>query len=82
MPTGGQGLTPTANVGRGFILRSTLPAERAISQPIKWRCLYKVLCPVKSPVTPLDCSLLRDKNLALVLQLGPEINSRACRAEY
>jgi hypothetical protein len=33
MPTRGQGLTPTENVGGGFILRSTLPAERAISQP-------------------------------------------------
>jgi hypothetical protein len=33
MPTRGKGLTPTENVGRGFILRSTLPAEWAISQP-------------------------------------------------
>jgi hypothetical protein len=33
MPTGGQGLAPTENVGRAFILRSTLPAERAVSQP-------------------------------------------------
>jgi hypothetical protein len=33
MPNGGQGLTPTENVGRWFILRFTLPAERAISQP-------------------------------------------------
>jgi hypothetical protein len=49
--------------------------------PIKWRCLYRVLCPVRSPVTTLDCSLLRDKNLALVSRLGPEINSRTCRWE-
>jgi hypothetical protein len=49
--------------------------------PIKWRCLHRALCPVRSPVTTLDCSLLRDKNLALVPQLGPEINSRACRWE-
>jgi hypothetical protein len=34
--------------------------------PIKWRCLHRVLCLVRSPVTTLDCSLLRDKNLALV----------------
>jgi hypothetical protein len=33
MPTGGQGLTPAENVGRGFILRSTLPAERTVSEP-------------------------------------------------
>jgi hypothetical protein len=34
--------------------------------PIRWRCLYRVLCPVRSPVTTLECSLLRDKNLAWV----------------
>jgi hypothetical protein len=33
MPNGGQGLAPTENVGRGFILRSTLPTERTVSQP-------------------------------------------------
>jgi hypothetical protein len=49
--------------------------------PIKWRCLHRVLCPVRSPVTTLDCYLLKDKNLALLPRLGPEINSRACRWE-
>jgi hypothetical protein len=49
--------------------------------PIKWRCLHRILCPVRSPVTTLDCFLLRDKNLALVSWLGPEINSWACRWE-
>jgi hypothetical protein len=49
--------------------------------PIKWRCLYRVLCPVRSPVTALDWSILSDKYLALVPLLGPEINSRACRWE-
>jgi hypothetical protein len=33
MPEWGQNLTPTENVGRGFVLRSTLPAERVVSQP-------------------------------------------------
>jgi hypothetical protein len=33
MPNRGQGLAPTQNVGRGFILRSTLPAEWTLSQP-------------------------------------------------
>jgi hypothetical protein len=33
MPNGGQELAPTENVGRGFILRSTLPTERTLSQP-------------------------------------------------
>jgi hypothetical protein len=33
MPIGGQSLAPTENVGRGFILRSAPPAERAVFQP-------------------------------------------------
>jgi hypothetical protein len=49
--------------------------------PIKWRCLHRVLCPVRSPVTTLDCSLLKDKNFALASRWGPDINSRACRWE-
>jgi hypothetical protein len=46
--------------------------------PIRWRCLLRVLCPVRRPVTALDCALLMDRNLALVLRQGPEINSWAC----
>jgi hypothetical protein len=46
--------------------------------PIKRRCLLRVLCPVRRPVTALDCILLKDKNLALVPGQGPEINFRAC----
>jgi hypothetical protein len=33
MPEWGQNLTPTENVGRGFILRSALPAQWVVSQP-------------------------------------------------
>jgi hypothetical protein len=33
MPEWGQNLTQTENVDRGFILRSTLPAQWAVSQP-------------------------------------------------
>jgi len=46
--------------------------------PIRWRCLLKVLCPVRKPVAALDCVLLQDGNLALAPRQGPEINSRAC----
>jgi len=46
--------------------------------PIRWRCLLRVLCPVKRPVTALDCVLLKDRNLDLALRQGPEISSRAC----
>ena len=35
---------------------------------IKWRFL----------ITTLDCVLLKDKSLLFALELGPEINSRAC----
>jgi hypothetical protein len=46
--------------------------------PVRWRCLLMVLCPVRRPITTLDCVLLKDRNLALALRQGPEINSRAC----
>jgi len=46
--------------------------------PIRWRCLLRVLCPVRRPVTALDCVQLKDRTLALALSQGPEINSRAC----
>ena len=46
--------------------------------PIIYKCLRKVLCPVSRPITTLDCVLLKDNNQALVTKLGPEINSRAC----
>jgi len=48
------------------------------SSPSRWRCLLRVLCPVRRPVTALDWVLLKDRNLALAPRLGPEINSRAC----
>jgi hypothetical protein len=46
--------------------------------PIRWRCLLRVLCPVRRPVTALDYVLLKDRNLALAPRQGPEINSRVC----
>ena len=46
--------------------------------PITWRCLLRVLCSVRRPITTLDFVLLRDNNRALVVRLGPEINYRAC----
>jgi hypothetical protein len=41
-------------------------------------CKYflKVLCPVRRPITTLNCVLLKDSNWALVARSGPEINSR------
>ena len=46
--------------------------------PITHKCLLKVLCPVRRPITTLNWILLKDNNRALVATLGPEINSRAC----
>jgi hypothetical protein len=46
--------------------------------PIIYRCLLKVLCPVRRPITTLDCVLLKDNSRALVARFGPEISSRAC----
>jgi hypothetical protein len=37
-----------------------------------------VLCPVRRPVTTLDCVLLKDSKLVFVVGLGPENNIRAC----
>jgi hypothetical protein len=48
------------------------------ASPSRKRCLLRVLCPARIPVTTLDWVLLRDKSLTLLLRLGPEINSRAC----
>ena len=47
-------------------------------RPIRWRCLLRILCPVKRPVITLDRVLLKDRNLTLAPSQGPEINSRAC----
>ena len=46
--------------------------------PIRWRCLLRVLCSVRRPVTVLDCVLLKDRNVAFAPREGPEINSQAC----
>jgi len=48
------------------------------SSPSRWRCLPRVLCPVRRPVTALDWVLLKDRNPALGPRQGPEISSRAC----
>ena len=48
------------------------------SSPSRWRCLLRVLRPVRRPITALDWVLLKDRNLALAPRQGPEISSRAC----
>jgi hypothetical protein len=51
---------------------------RLLLSPITYKCLLKVLCPVRRPITTLRCVLLKDNDWALVASLGPEINSWAC----
>jgi hypothetical protein len=46
--------------------------------PITWRCLLSVLCPVRRPVTTQDCAVLKYKNLVFVVGLGPEISVWGC----
>jgi len=46
--------------------------------PIRWKCLLRVLCPVRKPLTALDCILLKDRNLALTPRQGPKTNSQVC----
>jgi hypothetical protein len=46
--------------------------------PITYKCRLRVLCPVRRPMTTLDCVLLKGNNRDLVAKSGPEINSRAC----
>jgi len=48
------------------------------SSPSRWRCLLRVLWPVRRPVTALDWILLKVINFALVPRLGPQINLQAC----
>jgi hypothetical protein len=48
------------------------------TSPIMWRCLLRVLCPVRRPITTLDCALLKDISAVLAAVLGPGINSWAC----
>ena len=72
-----QSFTFTKNTGQGFIPCSTPPTQWTDS-PIRRRCLLRVLCPIRRPITALDCVLLKDRNLALAPSQGPKINSRAC----
>ena len=52
--------------------------NRLSDSPIRWRCLLRVLCPFRRPVTAQDCVLLEDRNIALAPKRRPEINSWTC----
>jgi hypothetical protein len=52
--------------------------EGLLVSPIKWRCLLRVLYPVRRQILTLDCVLLKDKSLVFALRVGSKINSRFC----
>jgi hypothetical protein len=79
MPKWGQELTPTENVGGGFIIHSTLTAQWAVRQPHQVKVSAQHITSGEIPVTTLDCILPKDKSLTLVHWQGPDINSRSCR---
>jgi len=72
-----QSFTFTKNVSRGFYAPRLLLSELSDS-PLRWKCLLRVLCPVRRPETALDCVLLKDRNITLEPRRGDEISSRAC----
>ena len=73
-----QGLTLTQNMSWGFLLVPHLLYKGLSISPIMYRCLLRVLCPVRRLVTTQDCVLLKDSSLVLAVGLGPEISLRAC----
>jgi hypothetical protein len=73
-----QSFTLTKNVADVSSSAPHLLHNGLSDSPIRWRCLLRVLCPVRRPVTALYYVLLKDSKLALAPREGPEINSRAC----
>jgi len=45
----------------------------SLHNPMTCKCLLKLLCPVRRPITTLDCVLLKDINRAATAGSGPEI---------
>jgi len=73
-----QGLTLTQNVDWGSSSVPHFLQVGLLLSPIIYKCLRKVLCPVRGPITTLDCVILKDNNRILAARSGPEISSRAC----
>jgi len=47
----------------------------SLHNPMIFKCLLTVLCPVSRPITTLVCVLLKDSNRAPIAGLGSKINS-------
>ena len=70
--------TLAQSMGWGLFLCSKPPTSGILVSPIKWRCLVRVLCPVRWQVTTLDCVLLKDRSLVFAGGLGHKISFWAC----
>jgi hypothetical protein len=63
-----QDLTLTQHVDWGFFVsRPHFLQVGLLLSPITYKCLLRVLCPVRTPIITLDCVLLKDNNRALVV---------------
>ena len=61
-----QDLARTQNVDWVFLLSTTFPTSGVITQSIIYKCLLKVLGPVRRPITTLDFVLSKDKQNYLI----------------
>ena len=71
---------PHTHIKCGTEVSSSVPHILQVGlllSPIIYKCLLKVLCPARRPITTLDCFLLKDNNRALVARSGPEIKMLA-----
>jgi len=65
------------NTKRGLRFLPLLPTSYIMgywSTPLSKDVLSKVLCPVKRPVTTLDCVLLKNNSLRFAVRLATEIS--------
>jgi hypothetical protein len=81
MPIGGQSLAPAENVGRGFILRSAPPAERAVSHPHQVEMPMQGVMSGKKSNNPPGLFPTEGQELGPGTPIRSRINSRACRWE-
>jgi hypothetical protein len=73
-----QGFTLTQGISWGLLLCPAFPAQGTVAQSHNVKVSSEVLCPVRRPITTLDCVLLKYSSQVLVAIRGPKINSRAC----
>jgi hypothetical protein len=73
-----QGFTLTQDISWGLLLCSAFPTQRTVAQSHNVKVSSEVLCPVRRPISTLDCVLLKESSLVLAAIRRPQINPRAC----